>query len=331
MPAGQGTNYCTFSCWFACHMGFSPFRDNMRYTQTWQLMSSHSLPLPVCYGSHLGDWRCDWRSRFNQKGVCTGRVLQPEARELQMRSRAHIIHNGWERFTLQRRSEDLTPLGWACVCTPHARDKASWVETGEWTRRRNREVHKRNNSAAKWCDFWTTLIPAVADRLQKCWLSNVGSRWPSSAVMVAVWSTSTVTSSDQATGKKDTNELKFQVHGRWQENNLDWCWCYCVCLCPQISTSVQRAWLSATTTPAVSTCPAGITVNAEVVSMTMAPTCSMGAPALVSIHWMENILITAWKIPAPQPLHAHHLATMDFSPVSLSVFSYSGILNTVIA
>lgn len=78
---------------------------------------------------------------------------------------------------------------------------------------------------------------------------------------------------------------------------LLFCLCLCVCVsvhvCPQISMSVQRAWLSATTTPAVSTCPAGTTVNAEVVSMTMAPTYSMGAPALVSIHWIANIPFTA--------------------------------------
>lgn len=58
-------------------------------------------------------------------------------------------------------------------------------------------------------------------------------------------------------------------------------------VCPQISTSVQRAWSSATTTPAVSTCPAGTTASAEVVSMTMAPTCWMGAPALVRTRWSQ--------------------------------------------
>lgn len=62
------------------------------------------------------------------------------------------------------------------------------------------------------------------------------------------------------------------------------CVCVCVSVHPQILTSVQRALSSATTTHDVSTCPAGTTANAEVVSMTMDPTCSMGVPALVSIQ-----------------------------------------------
>lgn len=60
-------------------------------------------------------------------------------------------------------------------------------------------------------------------------------------------------------------------------------------VCPQISTSVQRAWSSATTTPTVSTCPAGTTASAEVVSMTMAPTCWMAAPASVSTRWTVGV------------------------------------------
>lgn len=231
------------------------------------------------------DWRCEWRSHFNHYSVCTGRVLQPEAGELQMRSRAYTIHNGWERFTPPRRSEDLALLGWACVCMQHTRNKASWVETAEWARRRNK-VHEGSSSAAKWCDFQKTLIPAVADGLQRCWLSNVGSRWPSSVVVVTLCSD--WINLHCCNQRRSKNRQK---RHKWAQ---DWCWCYCVCLCPQILTSVQRAWLSATTTPAVSTCPAGTTVNAEVVSMTMAPTCSMGAPALVSIHWIGNSLITAW-------------------------------------
>lgn len=65
---------------------------------------------------------------------------------------------------------------------------------------------------------------------------------------------------------------------------------------PQISMSVQRAWSSATTTPAVSTCPAGTTASAEVVSMTMAPTCWMEAPVLVRTRWAASTVCSfaAW-------------------------------------
>lgn len=119
-------------------------------------------------------------------------------------------------------------------------------------------------------------------------------------------------------------------------NELDWLWCCCLCLCPQISMSVERVWLSATTSPAASTCPAGTTVNAEVVSMTMAPTCSMGAPALVSIHRIENILITAWNTgssasacpphsyyrphhPSPHPTVSNYAGSLDAVPLWISL------------
>lgn len=64
---------------------------------------------------------------------------------------------------------------------------------------------------------------------------------------------------------------------KWSNSN--------VCLLLQILMNARRASLNVTTIPAVSTCPAGTTVNAEVVSMTMDPTNLTGAPAPVSVKY----------------------------------------------
>lgn len=93
----------------------------------------------------------------------------------------------------------------------------------------------------------------------------------------------------------------------FQRNSFDRFSCYCVCLCPQILMSVRRAWLSATTTLAVSTYRAGTTVNAEVVSMTMDPTSSMEAPALVSKQLKTSFFLLQ------MPLVPHQVFCSSFS------------------
>lgn len=81
------------------------------------LIQFASMRLQMC--------RCDWRHALTTRVCAAFGFLHPESGEAADEKLSWAMHNGWERFTLWRKSEDLTPAGQACVRILHAGDKVS--------------------------------------------------------------------------------------------------------------------------------------------------------------------------------------------------------------
>lgn len=123
---------------------------------------------PICYWLLLGEWRCDWRSGLNHQGVCSGQVLCSQKLESCIWEAKLTPYIMDERdLILRRSSEDLTPLGWSYVCTPHTRNKASGVEIAGCARKRKKRSSGRKQLCCK--IVWFPINSDSCCGRQSCW------------------------------------------------------------------------------------------------------------------------------------------------------------------